>query len=161
MTAAPVIAAVALLWAGAAPAAEPAACVGEIARVVDGDTFDVACAGGSTLRLRLRDVDAPEVTGPCAAHGRAVRALVEAHFGPGEAHSGVIVSVRAAYADRWGRAVGDAAILEGAWLGWPLTGAVRALGEEAGLETLRPWPHDGAGREIARGARPVWCGARE
>lgn len=146
----------ALLWAAPAAAAEIAPCVGEIASVIDADTFDIACAGGPTLRLRLRDVDAPEMTGPCAERGRAARALVEAHLGPGEDVAGVIVSVRAAYADRWGRAVGEAVVLEGAWLGWPLADAIRALGEDAGVETLRPWPHDDRGRALA--PRPDWCG---
>jgi endonuclease YncB( thermonuclease family) len=136
----------------AAPAPRP--CIGEIARVVDADTLVVACPDGP-LRLRLRDVDAPEMTGPCAALGRAVADLVRVHFGPWEGATGLTVAVRADYRDRHGRTVGDATILEGVWRGWPLTDAIIAAGAAGGVETLRPWPHDATGR--ARAPQPWRC----
>jgi micrococcal nuclease len=46
-----------------------------VVRVVDGDTFDVELSGGSTARVRLPQVDAPEV-GECG-YGESSAALDE------------------------------------------------------------------------------------
>ncbi len=43
-----------------------------ILRVIDGDTLDIACAGGPAVRARLTGYDAPELHSPhCAAEAQA------------------------------------------------------------------------------------------
>ena len=132
-----------------------AVCIGAISHVVDGDTLDLACHGGDVLRVRLADVDAPEMRGCSRDLGRAAQAVVEYELGPGEDWPGELVAWSERRRDRYGRSVGDGVVLTGFFAGLDLTTAIVSAGERHGVETLRPWRHVG-GRAVE--PRPDWCG---
>ena len=137
-----------------------AACIGPVSHVVDADTFDVAC-DHATVRIRLADVDAPEMRGPCAARGAAAAWLVRAEFGPWEGMAGILAEIAPRYADRWGRIVANVTIREGVWRGWDMAEAINAAAETLGAKPpLRPWPHN-EGRALAPNPWKGKCDADE
>ncbi len=71
---------------------------GKVVDVVDGDTLTMETNSGQLLRLRLKEVDAPE---PGQIFGRQARQFVE------DLLLGEIVEVRYSVADRYGRAIGE------------------------------------------------------
>lgn len=82
---------------------EPEVLTGRVARVGDGDTFDLEVAGRPRLRVRLQGIDAPELS---QDHGREAKAALEALV------LGREVQVRASRRDRHGRQTG-VVLLEG------------------------------------------------
>ncbi|MDE2613072.1 MAG: thermonuclease family protein [Burkholderiales bacterium] len=90
---------------------------GVVTKVIDGDTLDVQVAGQAPMRVRLRDIDAPESCQPWGVEAR--QALEEMALGKN-------VELRTYATDRYGRAVasvtvdgrdlGQAMVVEGhAW----------------------------------------------
>jgi micrococcal nuclease len=51
---------------------------GTVTHVVDGDTIDVLMKSGSTVRVRLLGIDAPEVEGPSESFGLAAKNYAKA-----------------------------------------------------------------------------------
>ena len=78
-----------------AAAAEPIA--GQVVGVHDGDTITVLTAGKHQLKIRLAEIDAPELDQPYG--GKAKQALADLVFGQ-------VVSILPAATDRYGRTVG-------------------------------------------------------
>lgn len=71
-----------------------------VRRVIDGDTIEIVDAGGIRTRVRLRDVDAPEMDEP---GGPEAKAALEAEL------LGRRVNVTPHARDRYGRLVADVA----------------------------------------------------
>lgn len=151
------------------------ACSGPIG-FVDGDTILIACQTG-VLEARIEGWDAGETracTQPPAPgqrgcvwcgdrasslaardrHRAALDAL-RAALGALPGDEGVFVDWRHRYFDRNARSVGDGVIAWGLWRGWWLSEAIIAAGQRAGVETLRPWPHDAGGAALQ--PQPDWC----
>ena len=78
-----------------AAAAEPIA--GQVVGVHNGDTITVLTAGKHQLKIRLAEIDAPELDQPYG--GKAKQALADLVFGQ-------VVSILPAATDRYGRTVG-------------------------------------------------------
>lgn len=97
--------------------------------VSDGDTLHVDCPAMGPARVRLADVDAPELGCASAEAARAALAAL----------AGAQVWVAPRYRDRWGRLVADVATVEHE----DVAGALVALGR------AWPWPHDDRGRALA------------
>lgn len=76
---------------------------GEIIRVIDGDTFDIRVDLGfyisHTIRVRLTDVDTPEVYGPMACEEGQNASKVANHFCP----PGTTVTVETYKTGKYGR----------------------------------------------------------
>lgn len=92
--------AISLLWLPCPPtgAADAPSLLGRVARVVDGDTVVLALASGERVRLRLAEIDAPEMAQP---HGVEARRALEALAASKPARAVVIDT------DRYGRRVVD------------------------------------------------------
>lgn len=102
--------------------------------VTDGDTLRAACP--QEIRIRIANIDAPEVDacpGPAARATEALRTLAQ---GP--------LTVRPLYTDRYGRTVATIEA-QGADIGQSLitTGAAQ------------PWPHSDRGRALTK--KPRGC----
>jgi micrococcal nuclease len=120
--------------------AEGRACT--VARVIDGDTFDLACP--QRVRVRLADIDAPELRGRCAAE-TALAEMVRTGL---QALTGQPVTLWPARTDRWGRTVGRVEI------------GGQDMGETLlSLGWAQPWPHGPTGRPLT--PRPDWCAVTE
>ena len=89
--------------ADAAPAKRPPArpVAGVVTNVIDGDTLDVQVAGQAPMRVRLRDIDAPESCQPWGVEAR--KALEEMALGKS-------VELRTYAADRYGRTVASVSV---------------------------------------------------
>ena len=91
----------------------------EIMRVVDGDTVDVRCDLGfdvyKIVRIRIADIDTPEVRGPEREAGLRVKLVVQ-----GLLPVGAYTSARISGQGKYGRWVGDLVLTGeetlGSWL---------------------------------------------
>ena len=124
-----------------------------VTAAIDGDTLALSCPHGPE-RLRLADVDAPELRGRCPAEREAARAArqhVAALLGPWEGEPGATVEITARDVRSHGRLVGRATLSDGT----DVAALIAETARDAGFEALRPWPHDERGRALA--PRPDWC----
>lgn len=116
------------------------------ATAIDGDTLRARCDGQETV-IRLRDVDAPELSRCRQARPRA--ALARATLQGLVTHARL--AVFPAYEDGWGRTVATVELGE---VGGPDLSTILLA---AGLANL--WPHDDRGRALA--PRPDHCGGSD
>ena len=80
-----------------------------VTRVVDGDTIAIACADQGATRLRLAEIDTPELRGQCLSE--RIMALRATWFTRLQLWTSGAVEVRAGRGlDPYGRALGDVAL---------------------------------------------------
>lgn len=80
-----------------------------VVRVIDGDTLSIRCWGDPVDRLRLTDVDTPEIRGKCLSERwLAIRAMFFTRWQLLKA--GEVTIERSGNTGRYGRALGDVAL---------------------------------------------------
>ncbi len=123
---------------------------GEVRQVASGDTFTIETADGGFYKIRLRDVDAPELS---QTFGKQARAFTESRVG------GKTVTVHVSLVDRFQRRIGTVSLPDGTLLNeelvrlgyaWhypalqPVSGVLSGLEREARQNRLGLWVDDAA-----------------
>ena len=141
-----VAAGLAASWPGAAGARQSlfGPVTGRVVKVLDGDTIEVVAqiwlGQELRVRVRLRGVDAPELSAPCARArdlARAARTLVAVQIGEGAVTLNAI---------QYGKYAGR---------------VVARVTAQGGIDLAEALIAAGLGRAYSGGARPDWCARGE